>query len=108
MSSNDYITFIFNESYEFVSFEIHGEMTLYTSPDNFLGRTVKEVMPEDVATKTIMFIDKCFATHTPQEYDYNLGDGSYHSVLTLLEQNDSRCPSNSTGEMIMATITENH
>lgn len=110
MSDANKIIFIFNESYEFIHYKIIGEMSLYTSPDNFIGRNIKMVLPDDVASKTIIFIDKCIATKLNQEYDYNLGDKSYHSVLTLLDQNSENypCDVSKSDNVVMASITENN
>lgn len=87
MSTENSIKFVFNSSYEFVSYEINGDMTLYTAPENFIGKNVKEVLPENVAATTIIFIDKCLETGLDQEYDYDLGEDKYHSVLTKMDNN---------------------
>lgn len=96
MSTENSIKFVFNSSHEFISYEINGDMTLYTAPENFLNKNIKEVLPENIATTTIFFIDKCLETGLNQEYDYELGDGKYHSVLTKMDNNVIAIITNST------------
>lgn len=86
MDHENYIKFLFNNSYEFISVDITGNMSLYTEPDNFIGRNIKDVLPENVSSLTILMINKCIETGENQEYDYELSGQIFHSVLNLCAQ----------------------
>lgn len=95
MSQENSIKFVFSILSEFISYKINGDMTLYTDPNNFIGKNIKDVLPENVASITTKMIDECVLTRNNQEYDYELGDQNFHSVLTY----------NSTLEQVTAIIT---
>jgi len=86
MDEENNIEFIFNTSCEFISFKISGNISLYTDPNNFIGRNIKDVLPENVATLTTAMINKCIGTTENQEYDYTLAGEKFHSILTLTKQ----------------------
>lgn len=77
-----HIEFVFNIKCEFVSVKVEGTMSLYTDPSNFIGRNVRDVLPEAVASITLISVNKCIATGEDQEYDYELAGSMYHAKLT--------------------------
>ncbi|MBX3405202.1 MAG: PAS domain S-box protein [Phycisphaeraceae bacterium] len=54
--------------------EFHAPNTgdLYAPPDQFLRRTVREVMPADLAERCMTHLDRAIATGTPQMYEYSV------------------------------------
>jgi hypothetical protein len=81
MDRQNNIEFVFNISSEFMFYKINGDMILYTDPNNFIGKNIKDVLPENVASITTIMIDKCFETCEKQEYDYELSNQNFHSIL---------------------------
>ena len=81
MEPENALIFSFNNNGEFLDYEIVGNMTLYTNPENFLGKHIKDVLPESVASVTISAINKCFETGQDQEYEYELGGQMWHAKM---------------------------
>lgn len=70
--------------------EFHAPNTgdLYAPPDQFLGRTVREVMPADLAERCMTHLARAIATGEPQMYEYTVQG---QSGLRYWEVRITRC-----------------
>ena len=65
------IMFQIDRSHTFIRYEGSTE-NLYASPDRFLGKTIEEVLPPELAATTGAHVDKALETGELQVYHYNL------------------------------------
>lgn len=64
--------FLVNKEGRFLDFSLSKDFPLYVSPERFLGKKIEDVMPEDVAWKTLKKLKAAFLTKKPQEFEYEL------------------------------------
>ncbi len=56
----------------YIEFHAPNPDDLYAPPDRFLGRTVREVMPADLADRCMEHLARAVATGEPQTYEYTV------------------------------------
>lgn len=63
-----------------LDFKAVEEQQLFMQPDMFIGRTLQEILPEDIANNALHLTDLAIETQTPQLFTYELGmDGASHT-----------------------------
>ncbi len=79
------LLFVINDKYEFVFYNVPGEKTnvLYEEPENFIGRSIFDVLPADVAEESAKNIDFVLKNKKPVKFNYKLViDGKENSFST--------------------------
>ncbi|HOP64254.1 MAG TPA: transporter substrate-binding domain-containing protein [Spirochaetota bacterium] len=76
LSANPDLLFIFDEDGNFLDYKADDSSFLYLPPDEFIGKNVKDVMPEDISELTVEVINSIRKGRQMQsyEYDIDLGD----------------------------------
>jgi len=75
-SSMDDLVFVLDRDGAFTSFyQPEHSSGLYRDPEQFLGKSLEEVMPPHVVRPAREAIDALLATHEPQQFDYALEMG---------------------------------
>jgi PAS domain S-box-containing protein len=69
------ILFRINRDYIFLDFHTPSENHLFLPSEDFLGKTIPEVMPTEISQPTIEQIELAFTTGNLQKFEYCLGDG---------------------------------
>lgn len=92
------ILFTFDLYGVFKTVRVNGDMTLYTDSSNFLGRDVRDVLPEKVATATKEGITECVRTGDAQ-FEYELGGKRFHVDMERTFDKDHQC------DGVWATVT---
>ncbi|MFX1506422.1 MAG: PAS domain S-box protein, partial [Promethearchaeota archaeon] len=75
---------------------------LYTTPEEFLGKNVHDILPEDLAKQTLRYIEETLTTQEPQIFEYQL------PVKEALRQYECRMTKSGKDEVlsIVRDITE--
>lgn len=55
-----------------LSFISGGEVLLYGSPDTYVGRSLQELLPPELAERRLFFVQQAIATQTRQRYDQSI------------------------------------
>ncbi len=70
--ANPDLMFVYSADGRIVDFHAGDASALYVPPDRFLGRSIYEVLPPDVAQATCECIARVAETGLPQRYEYSL------------------------------------
>ncbi|WP_378952377.1 diguanylate cyclase domain-containing protein [Pelosinus sp. sgz500959] len=82
--------FILNHEGEFVDYKAHQE-NLFIEPDQFLGKSIFDVFPADIAELTMESIHHALVNKTLQTFEYQLPlDGKIHYYEVRLVPNGSK------------------
>ncbi len=88
------IIFILSEKGEFIDYRGGSKAGLYTPPDQFLGRTIDELLPPDIASLAHRKMQEVLATGTISTFEYSLDMGEirhYHARMTRFGQDQFFC-----------------
>jgi PAS domain S-box-containing protein len=55
-----------------LSFVSGGEVVPYSSPDTYVGRSLQELLPPELAERRLFFVQQAIATQTRQRYDQSI------------------------------------
>ncbi|MGY4560950.1 PAS domain S-box protein [Thermostichus sp. MS-CIW-32] len=55
-----------------LSFVWGGEVVPYSSPDTYVGRSLQELLPPELAERRLFFVQQAIATQTRQRYDQSI------------------------------------
>ncbi len=66
------LMFLFNKDGRYIDYKASDLSILYTHPDNFLHKTVSQVLPPDLAALTMEKMHLVLRTGTPQIYEYQI------------------------------------
>ncbi|HWR42395.1 PAS domain S-box protein [Sporomusa sp.] len=66
------LLFLINKSGVFLDYQAATGTLPYTSPENFIGKTVSEVLPAETSKKVMYYVDRALATGETQFFDYQL------------------------------------
>ncbi len=83
--------FVFDKDGNFLEYKSESEDDLFVSPDVFLGKNIKEVLPETLAFATIDYINKTIATGKIYDFEYQLefkNKKRYYEARFVLRGND--------------------
>jgi len=66
------LLFVVDADGKFLDYHAPSDASLYVPPSAFLGRTIREVLPEPVATLIAEKVAQALRTETPQTLEYSL------------------------------------
>ncbi len=66
------LMFRINSQGDYIDFNVTSPKDLYVSPDEFIGKSVQETLPSDVAELTMHYINQAIETSQLQIYEYQL------------------------------------
>ncbi len=88
------IIFIISEKGEFIDYRGGSKANLYVPPDQFLGRTIDELLPPNVASLAHQKMQEVLATGTIRTFEYSLDIGEirhYQARMTRFGQDQFFC-----------------
>ncbi len=79
--------FILNSHGIFLDYHNENTDTLYVPPETFIGKSINDVFPRELADKFVKSIDNLFKTHKTQieEYSINLHNEIHHFEARLVQ-----------------------
>ncbi|NOX17247.1 MAG: PAS domain S-box protein, partial [Chlorobi bacterium] len=66
------LIFVVNKNFEFVSYIARTLRNLYSVPDEFIGKKIRDILPRDAAEKSIKSIEQVFQSGGVVSYEYSL------------------------------------
>lgn len=69
------LMFRFSEDGVFLDYKADSKEELFVPPNQFLGKTAREILPEDIANKLMYHIDRALQTGSTQLFEYDLSIG---------------------------------
>ncbi len=82
LNANPDLIFVVDQDGIFVDYELGTSTDLYLPPEQFLGRSIVDVLPEPVGEEALAYIHKALKTGQLQHYEYQLSHGSTSHPLT--------------------------
>lgn len=81
------MVFILNPQGIFLDYHHENTDTLYVPPETFIGKSINDVFPRELADKFVKSIDNLFKTHETQieEYSLNLYNAIHHFEARLVQ-----------------------
>jgi PAS domain S-box-containing protein len=85
------IILIQNRDGDFIDYHAHQSVSLYSSPDVFIGKNMKDILPLEIAIEYKSIIEKAVETNIVQTFEYSLpmpdGIRYFESRLIAYEKN---------------------
>ncbi len=74
LEANPDLMFLFSAEGRILDYKAEESASLLVAPENFLGKSIHEVLPAPLADLTAERIRACMGTRSLQQYDYAVGD----------------------------------
>ena len=76
------LMFVLRRDGTFVDYHAREPSLLFVPPDQFLGKTVREIMPPDLAESVMVALERTCATGEPVvvEYELSIGEAQYYEA----------------------------
>ncbi|HOO55532.1 MAG TPA: PAS domain S-box protein [bacterium] len=82
--------FDIDNNYVFLDYHCQDPSMLFDSPENFLGKKISEILPENVSALLCSTVDRVIETKQPQRalYSIDMKDGTRHFEAVLVPKGD--------------------
>lgn len=84
MESKDKLIFNFNSLGDATYCEVVGNISLFTNPKEYMGKNVRDIFPEDIASLTMNAISECIKTNYQQDYEFELEGKMCHCKMNTV------------------------